>query len=167
MIARFDYDTKEIYGATVPGVAYSTFVFPIEGVENEFIMGAVHQVLHIFWDGQSDTASIIDVLFEVETDPAYARTNIHFAKIDPENRLYLGTTRGDFCSKDSTVPDGSFYLYTKERGLQQITGGIRVAGGYGWNLREKLYYGVDDCSNDVIQYSYTDDGIYCKTSDDL
>lgn len=167
MINRFDYRTKELFGARVIGVDFPTIIVPVEGVPNQFLISSDRSIKRIYWDGLSPTANVIDTLFDAETDPAYSGNIIHFGKVDPENRFYFGTARLTFCRDDNPAPAGSFYVYTKELGIRRIAGVEAVAGGMAWNVEKKLFYGVDDCSNDVFQLSYTDNGTYCKAFVDL
>lgn len=160
-IGRFDYRTKEVFGATVIDAGFISFIVAVEGAANQFIIGSEHQAKLIEWDGRSPTANIIDTLFEVENDASHAHNMMHVAEVDPDNRLYFSTTRLSVCQQNSTIPPASFYVYTKEKGVQRIFGGMAVAAGAGWNLEKKLFFGVDACARNIIQLSYTDDGIYC------
>lgn len=129
---------------------------------DRFIVSFGLDVKQVHWNGETPTADIIDTVFTAETDPADATNSLHYGIMDPSNRLYFGTIADKKCSKTRPGPSGSFYVYTKAKGVQQIVGNINVPGGMGWNLEQKKFYGVDSCNNAILQFSYDDNGTYCK-----
>lgn len=161
-IGRFDYRTKQFFVAKVNETAKPSFIAPIENAVDQFIVSFGLDVKQVQWDGKSPSADVIDTILTAETDPFYATNSMHYGKVDPNNRLYFGTIRKLRCNSDPSGPSGSFYVYTKEKGIQQIVGNVNIPGGMGWNLEQKKFYAVSTCPKDILQFSYTDDGTYCK-----
>lgn len=161
-IGRLDYKTGKIWRARIIGEISPSFIIKVKNQPNVYIVGLAHQAKRIYWNGTSSEANVIDVLFSTETTSYYATNHFHFGKVDPKNRLYFGTIRKMVCNRNSSGPSGSFYYYTKASGVRKIVGHMDVAGGIGWNIQEKLFYGVDTCHNDIYQFNYTVDGQYCE-----
>lgn len=66
------------------------FVIPLEGSENEFIIGAAKKLAVLTWNGTSADSTHLQILEEVETDLPGNRFND--AKADASGRVRAGET---------------------------------------------------------------------------
>lgn len=65
-----------------------TFIIPVEGKKNRFVISQGRKVVEVEWDGEDNTASIVRVITEVDKDNPNNRFND--AKADPRGRLFAG-----------------------------------------------------------------------------
>lgn len=150
-IYRYDLTTEKFTTARVLGEGGIAFIFPIEGVKDEFIVGAAKRLLHIKWDGISTLTQITRVLAELPV------TGVRFndAKTDSLGRLYVGTmidgeTGGDIF--DLTKRVGSLYMYTLTEGLVEIKSKVGFGNGIAFNEKLGVMYFVDSYDLNVKQY---------------
>ena len=83
-ITRYDYKENKAYSAKIPGYPVVSFIIPVEGTNDQFLLGVGKQLLLVLWDGRSNQANPIKVVGEVEKDMEENRFND--AKCDPFGR---------------------------------------------------------------------------------
>lgn len=150
-IFRYDIETEKFFTATVPGQNGISFIFPIEGEKDQFIVGADKQLLLINWDGFTIVAEVIRVLCELSV------TGVCFndAKTDSYGRLYVGTkidASGDMF--DFSRRAGSLYVYTMQNGLVELKNNVGFANGIAFNERLNIMYFVDSYDLNIKQFSW-------------
>lgn len=162
-IYRYDYNENKIYAAKVLGESIVGFIIPVKGFKNQFAIGSGDRIVKIIrWDGISNTATVLRNVFAVEQDPSFSKNHWHIAKVDPKGRFYGGTFREVLC-KSSSDPSGSFYRYTRNRGLERSMGQIKVSNGIEWNVKTNKFYHVDACKFTIREYNWRPkNGKLCK-----
>lgn len=65
-----------------------SFIIPVEGQKDQFVISRGKQIALISWDGESDSISIIKTLYEV--DEQYPGNVFNDGKCDPSGRLWAG-----------------------------------------------------------------------------
>lgn len=90
-ISRYDFKEDKTYNAVIPGHPVISFIIPVEGKKDRFIVGSGKKVVEIQWDGKSDQAKAVSVVGEVESNLPMNRFND--AKCDPTGRFFGGTMR--------------------------------------------------------------------------
>lgn len=86
-IFRMDTTTNRMYTARILGETFLSFIIPVDGVTNQFIVGAGKRILLVNWDGVHTMAQILRILTEAPIEGV----RFNDAKTDSSGRLYLGT----------------------------------------------------------------------------
>lgn len=149
-IYRYDYNTGQIYGAEIIGEESPTFIYPIEGCDNEFVVGFLGVVKVIRWDGKSTKATVVRTLFTV-----YGHMNYAYA--DKKGQLFTGTFNSTtFCSAPAEF---ATYRYANNQ-LTKIFSNIRTTTGLTIDYKRKIFYHADACGYQIVGLDYD-----CKTGD--
>lgn len=69
---RHDLRTGQVHAATIPGETSPSFIVPVEGCSNQFILGFDGTLKLIQWDGVSPTGAILRTLFTAYGHMNYA-----------------------------------------------------------------------------------------------
>lgn len=143
-IYRYDLKTGQMYGAQITGEESPNFILPIEGCDNEFIVGLLYFAKVIRWDGVSATATVLRTLFEVEG-------HLDVSQVDDKGRLFTGTFNDTvFCSAPAEF---AAYRYANSQ-LTKIISNTRLTTGWAIDYkRNKLYY-TDACTYQIQQFDY-------------
>lgn len=68
-----------------------TFIIPIDGKKNHFVVGLNRKVVEVEWNGEENSAKVLRTVVEVDQDNPQNRFND--AKADPRGRLFAGKIR--------------------------------------------------------------------------
>lgn len=90
-ISRFSYSEKKTYNAVIPGHPIISFIIPVYGTADQFVVGSGKNIVLIQWDGKSSQAKVVKTVGDVEPDLPENRFND--AKCDFAGRFYGGTMR--------------------------------------------------------------------------
>jgi len=149
---RMDMTTWHLHTAKVLGETYMSFIIPVDGTTNQFIVGAGKRLLLITWDGVHTMAHIVKILTELPFDGV----RFNDAKTDSHGRLYLGTMISE---ETGTVFDlkkriGSLYRFTMEDGLVELKGKVGMSNGMAFNYKTNTFYYVDSYDLHIKQYMF-------------
>lgn len=148
---RYDLATNAYAIAEVPNEGGISFIYPVEGTTDEFVVGGLKRLLLIRWDGYKLKAETLKVLAEL---PDGVRFND--AKIDSLGRLYVGSMidcrYGDIF--DYTKRIGCIFMYTMEEGLVVLKENVGFANGISFNEKLGIMYFVDSYDLNIKQYSW-------------
>lgn len=151
-IFRMDLGTKKMWTARILGETYISFIMPVDGTTDQFIIGAGKRLLLITWDGVHTLAQITRILTELPFD------GIRFndAKTDSHGRLYLGTMLSEETGNifDFKKRVGSLYRYTMEEGLVELKSKVGLSNGMAFNEKTNTFYFVDSYDLNVKQFMY-------------
>jgi len=162
-ISRYDYQQDKTYNATIAGHPVISFIIPVDGSDNQFILGSGKQIVLIQWDGLSSKASVVSVVGEVE--PNMPENRFNDAKCDPFGRFYGGTMRIEVGNDIFEKRLGTFYRYTKREQFVPLRASIGVSNGLTWNQKTNKFYYIDSVDLDVKEFDYDPaTGNICKSS---
>lgn len=151
-IFRMDTITSKFFTARILGETHISFIVPVEGVTNQFIVGAGKRLLLINWDGVHTMAQILRILTELPVDGLC----FNDAKTDSRGRLYLGTmiTMETGSLVDLQKRLGSLYRFTMQEGLVEMKTKVGVSNGIAINDKTNTLYFVDSYDLNVKQFMY-------------
>lgn len=70
---------------------YVSFIIPVEGENNKFVVGLGRHIVFVVWDGESDKVDEIKMLSEVDhQSPESMENRLNDAKCDTSGRLWAG-----------------------------------------------------------------------------
>lgn len=151
-IFRMDTTTTKTYTAKILGETYISFIFPVEGTTNQFIIGAGKRLLLITWDGVHTMAQITRILTELPFDGV----RFNEATTDTRGRLFIGTMISEETGTvfDTTKKVGSLYRFTMEEGLVEIKTKMGFTWGLTFNTTTNTFYFVDSYDLAIKQFMY-------------
>ncbi|XP_018802378.1 PREDICTED: putative sugar lactone lactonase YvrE isoform X2 [Bactrocera latifrons] len=150
-ILRYDYHEDTVYRSKVENLQFTSFIVPVEGQKDKFVVGSSRRVLVITWDGVSSTSKVDRVLFEVQQDEQYIVNRFNDGKADPRGRLFAGTMRyiGD-AYKDRW---GELYKYDNGT-VTVVKTDVGISNGLAWNEKTNKFYFIDTTDYEVKEYDY-------------
>jgi len=136
------------------GSKHPSFIIPVDGKEDQFVISLDNELVIISWDGESDEVEIVDTL-SVVTEPVTPNTKFNDAKCDSSGRLWAGVHVIDFDSIPETPPLGTLYSFDpKKRELISQVERIRIANGLAFNDKTKKLFYIDSLKGTVDQYDF-------------
>lgn len=159
-IFRYDYNERRVYAAYIEGgpSAPPSYILPLKDCKkhnNLYAVGVSHYNAIIEWDGKSLVAKFVKTIFAVEEFDRTSRWCV--AKPSAHGRFYGGTTFTTFCNSPSNA---SFYMYSHEKGVQQLFGGLISTTGIAYD--EHNLYHVDACTLLITGYDFDSNGNICN-----
>ncbi|KAG5672043.1 hypothetical protein PVAND_002205 [Polypedilum vanderplanki] len=151
-ISRYSYNEEKTYNAKIPGLPVISFIIPVEGTKDQFLVGAEKKLIVIQWDGVSNEAKVVKTVGEVERDMEENRFND--AKCDPFGRFYGGTMRLELVHDIFEKRLGTFYRYTSKEQFVPLKKNVGVSNGLTWNEKTNKFYFIDSVDLDVKEYDY-------------
>lgn len=153
-ILRYDFNENITYTAIVDGLPLITFILPVEGTTDEFLVGTKHSAQVIRWDGKTSNGKFVRTVFEIEENISTNRFND--GKSDPRGRFVGGTMRLSECDSFSKTLNASLFSYEKGSGIKSLRNDVAISNGLTWISMQsgyKFYY-IDSCTHDIIAFDY-------------
>ncbi|XP_067634407.1 regucalcin-like [Eurosta solidaginis] len=152
-LLRYDYKTNKTYSAVLQGENFASFIIPIEGKKDKFVVGCDRRVVIAKWDGISSIAEVEYTAHEVEYGEEYYMNRFNDAKADKKGRLVAGTMWNDQ-SDLFTYRKGSLYSFQKNEKPKTILTNAGISNGMTWNDKTKKFYFVDSANYNVTEFNY-------------
>lgn len=150
-ILRYDFKENATYAASVDNEPLMTFVLPVEGTTDQFLVGTKNEAKIIRWDGHSSKAELVRSVFQIENEEKF-NTRFNDAKSDPSGRFFGGTQRFDECNGPYDMANASLYSYDQKTGVKHLRKDVFISNGLTW-INNKFYY-IDSCAYDVKEFDY-------------
>ncbi|XP_067634406.1 regucalcin-like [Eurosta solidaginis] len=152
-LLRYDYKTNKTYSAVLQGEKFASFIIPIKGKKDKFVVGCDRRVVIVKWDGISPIAKVVYTAHEVEFGNEYHMNRFNDAKADKKGRLVAGTMWNDQ-SDLFTYRKGSLYSFQKKKKAKSIVPYAGISNGMTWNDKTKKFYFVDSANYNVTEFNY-------------
>jgi sugar lactone lactonase YvrE len=69
-----------------------SFVIPLEGTEDKFVIAVGRNIAILTWDGESSTPTDVKYVSSVDNEKEVQSNNLNDGKADPTGRLWTGKT---------------------------------------------------------------------------
>jgi gluconolactonase len=152
-ILKYTPETGKVAKASV-APNQTTFIVPIEGKKNQFIISLDDQLAIISWDGESDKVSVVEKLCVAScSNNKSSNGKFNDAKCDSSGRLWAGThVLGPDIEK--TEPLGTLYTFDNKRQLKGQVDKIKIANGLAFNDKTKKMFYIDSLKGTVDQFDF-------------
>lgn len=160
-ILRYDYNENKTYAAKVDNEPLMTFVLPVDGTTDEFLVGTHKAAKVIRWDGKSKKGEYLRDGFQISNIDS---NRFNDAKCDPSGRFFGGTQRFAECDGPFNLPNASLFSYDRENGVKELKSNVFISNGLTWNTKTEKFYYIDSCSHDLLEFDYNiNTGDLCKS----
>ncbi|KAF7285022.1 hypothetical protein GWI33_012336 [Rhynchophorus ferrugineus] len=95
-----------------------SLIVPVKGQRNKFVISLEREVYVVTWDGESEKASSLSKLGEVDQG---TQTRINDGKCDPKGRLWFGTMGAEPVYGQVEPNSGSFFSYSNSKITTHLT----------------------------------------------
>lgn len=156
-IHRLDHKSNKVYNAKVEGCTYASFIVPVKGRSDEFVVGDGTRIVLISWDGLSDRAKVLSCLADLGQRASGHRWND--GKVDSLGRLYAGVMITENGGNPFEINTGKFYRFdARSRTFVQQLTGLYISNGLTWSEQTKKFYFVDSGAYDIKEFTMDEDG---------
>lgn len=155
-VLRYCLAEEIVYCAKIPGQPVVTFIIPVAGTKDQFVVGLSRAVGVIRWDGKSRKAILLRIVLPIEHCSNCQNNIFNDAKADPGCRLFAGTKRSEACADRITPTYGNLY---------RVGGGeptlilnkpksVRISNGLAWSTKLNKFYYIDSCAYNIKEYDW-------------
>ncbi|KAF6211720.1 hypothetical protein GE061_012235 [Apolygus lucorum] len=128
----------------------TTFIVPVKGKKDHFVIGEKLDVTLIHWDTTNNKIVSKEVLATVPDPPT---NRLNDAKCDSTGRLWLGTMT-NANGKDIVDGGGFFYSYTKKGGVKLHLKNITISNGIATSSNNKKFLFIDSGKYTVDEFDF-------------
>lgn len=132
---------------TVDGTSFGSFIQPIAGRKNRFLIAMNEKAVVINWDGHSSKGTVVKEVFSAEKD-----TNLDGFTVGPNNDFFTGNFANDFCASDADLPVYQYLADSDE--LKTVATGYKSTTGLIMNEKTKTLYHLDSCTKTLSAFDY-------------
>ncbi|KAK9869823.1 hypothetical protein WA026_003552 [Henosepilachna vigintioctopunctata] len=133
---------------------YVTFIIPVEGEKNKFVVGLGRDIVIVVWDGTSDKVEEIKKLAEVDNDsPETSENRLNDGKCDASGRLWAGTMGVERINGHVKPNMGSLYSLGN-RNLKKHLDQIGISNGLAWTRDNKKLFYIDSPQLVIYQMDF-------------
>ncbi|GBP54109.1 Regucalcin [Eumeta japonica] len=149
-VHKYDARTKKHTKSKLNGMP--TFIVPVEGHQDQFVIGLNRKVVLIQWDGRDDSAKVVKNIVEVDQD--YPNNRFNDAKADPRGRLFAGTMGHEYEPGKFDLKKGRLYRIDADGTATRVADNIDISNGLCWDVEEKAFYYADSFEYAIRRYDY-------------
>ncbi|XP_044258190.1 regucalcin-like [Tribolium madens] len=146
LIVKYTPATKKVAKVTVAPKTAS-FVIPVQGKKDQFVISLNNELVIISWDGGSDKIGIVENLATIDN-------NFNDAKCDPKGRLWAGSQTLDENDFMKSEPLGHLYSLDSNKQFKKCLDKIRIANGLAFNEKLKKMYYIDSLIGTIDQFDF-------------
>lgn len=135
------------------GIDFVSFIIPISGYKDKFIISIGRQLAVVTWNGESKNVSNLEYIAKIENNTETLENSFNDAKCDPVGRLWAGTM-GELLPGGDIAPEkGALYRYDNGYLNMQVNK-VGISNGLAWRSDGKKMYYVDTQKETVDQFDY-------------
>ncbi|KAL0879859.1 hypothetical protein ABMA27_002392 [Loxostege sticticalis] len=149
-IHKYSPDTGVHTRAKLDGLP--TFIIPIEGRPDHFVVGLNRKVVEVAWSGEENAAKVVRTVAEVDHENPNNRFND--AKADPRGRLFAGTMGHEYEPGKFHLKKGALYRIDADASVHKMADNIDISNGLCWDVAEKAFYFADSFEYAIRRYDY-------------
>ncbi|KAJ8944494.1 hypothetical protein NQ318_011752 [Aromia moschata] len=135
----------------------TSFIIPVQGKTDQFVISIDRQIALIKWDGESTNILILEILYEVDNN---TDNTLNDGKCDSVGRLWAGT----FNPNISEIGEDKCSLYNfQNKKVTTLLTKVGASNGLAFDDKLKKFYHIDILSGTLNQYDFdvTRGTIFC------
>ncbi|KAL3282599.1 hypothetical protein HHI36_005774 [Cryptolaemus montrouzieri] len=133
---------------------YTSFIIPVEGKEDTFVVGLGRDIVIVKWDGRSDKVASIKKLTEVDNySPESTENRLNDGKCDLSGRLWAGTMGVEKINGHVKPNMGTFYSF-ENNSLRKHFDQIGISNGLAWSKDNKKLFYIDSPRRTIDQFDF-------------
>ncbi|XP_044267290.1 regucalcin-like [Tribolium madens] len=152
-VYKYTPATKKCTKASV-GVNLVSFIIPVEGEKNQFVVSLGREIVRIFWNSETEDMKVVEKLAEVENSPEFVDNRFNDGKCDPSGRLWAGTLNTKAEKPLVYPPKGTLYSLDAERNVRSHVSSLKISNGMAFNPKLKAMYFIDSSKGTVDHYDF-------------
>ncbi|CAG9859543.1 unnamed protein product [Phyllotreta striolata] len=137
----------------VIGVDCVSLIVPVKGEPNKFLVSIGRELAVVTWDGESEKASKIEKLCEVDNDPETKDNRFNDGKCDPAGTLWAGTMGGEPKYGHVKPNKGAFYSFKNNTPAMHFNK-VGISNGLAWSADNKKMYYIDTHAGSIDELDY-------------
>ncbi|XP_012283418.1 regucalcin [Orussus abietinus] len=147
------YDPKTgAHNSTLINGEPVTFVIPVEGTTDEFVISTGLDVRDVFWNGSNNSTANSSIIYSALQKPDGSRFND--AKVDRTGRLWAGTMGPERVPNVITERTGQLYSVTPSTGIISHLKNLLISNGLAWTEDGKTMYYIDSGDKTVDKFDF-------------
>lgn len=156
-IFRHSPSANTTYGAYIPGYTGISYLVPVLITQHPYrdylyMVGSGHSNILILWDGYTEAASVLEVVFLLEED--IPTSHVDAGAQNQDGQFFVGTTQNAYCG--ATTANSTLYTYVG--GVVQIViGGLMATTGIAFGPNGEIYH-CDVCTGLIREITKNSSG---------
>ncbi|XP_066581063.1 regucalcin-like isoform X2 [Prorops nasuta] len=132
-----------------------TFIIPITGTSNEFLVSTGLDIRHIIWNGETSSApTYSSILYSALQISDGSRFND--AKVDRHGSLWAGTMGPEEIPNVITKRSGKLYKISQNTGIITELKDILISNGLAWTINGSVMYYTDTGNNTIDSFDFNE-----------
>ncbi|GFG33757.1 hypothetical protein Cfor_05109 [Coptotermes formosanus] len=132
-----------------------SFVIPLEGSKDKFVISVGRNIAIMTWDGESSTPAEVKYVCSVDNEKEVQNNTLNDGKADPTGRLWSGTMGPKPDVPKIFLPEvGSFFSFSKDWKPTKHLTKITVSNGLAWSEDLKSMYYIDSTTKKVDAFDF-------------
>ncbi|RZC37252.1 SGL domain containing protein [Asbolus verrucosus] len=152
-IHRYIPATKKHTKAVI-GTNHVSFIIPVEGQKNKFLLGIGRDLAVVTWDGESEKVSNVEKIYEVDNTPETLNNRFNDAKCDASGRLWAGTMGAQPVNGYVEPHKGRLISMGPKNQITTHLTKVGISNGLAWSSDNKYFYYIDTHKGTVDQYDF-------------
>ncbi|XP_048505910.1 regucalcin-like [Athalia rosae] len=129
-----------------------TFIVPIAGTTDEFLVSTGLDIRHVIWDGQQDSIPKSAIIYSALQDSDGSRFND--GKVDRTGRLWAGTMGPEPIPNVITERSGKLYQVSQHSSISTELENILISNGLAWSADGSIMYYTDTGDSTIDSFDF-------------